>query len=122
MTFITIRLKENMMLNCCLQTRTVWFMKLKQMMFMKDLFDFSGYLQDSNFFDPVNKKVMGKMKDEFKRKIISDLVRLKSKMYSLIDVNNEENTKAKGVNKNVVKNIRHNEYIDVLFNKKNNKR
>ena len=26
--------------------------------------------------------------------------------------------KAKGVNKNAVKNIRHNEYIEVLFNKK----
>ena len=39
-------------------------------------------------------------------------------MYSLIDVDNEENKKAKGVNKNVVQNIRHKEYIDVLFNKK----
>ena len=39
-------------------------------------------------------------------------------MYSLIDVDNEEDKKSKGVNKNVVKNIRHKEYIDVLFNKK----
>ena len=39
-------------------------------------------------------------------------------MYSLIYEDNEENKKAKGVNKNVVKNIRHKEYIDVLFNKK----
>ena len=39
-------------------------------------------------------------------------------MYSLIYVDNEENKKAKGVNKNIVKNIRHKEYIDVLFNKK----
>ena len=39
-------------------------------------------------------------------------------MYSLIDADNEEVKKAKGVNKNVVKNIRHKEYIDVLFNKK----
>ena len=58
------------------------------------------------------------MKDEFKGKIISDFVGLKSIMYSLIDVDNEENKKAKGVNKKVVKNIRQKEYIDVLFNKK----
>ena len=35
-------------------------------------------------------------------------------MYSLISVNDEEVTKAKGVNKK----IRHEEFIDVLFNKK----
>ena len=51
------------------------------------LFDFSCYPQDSNSFDPVNKKVIGKMKDEFKRKIISEFVGLKSKMCSLIIVN-----------------------------------
>ena len=29
----------------------------------KNLFDFIDYPLDSNFFDPVNKKVIGKMKD-----------------------------------------------------------
>ena len=83
---------------------------------IKDLFDFSDYLQDSKFFDPVNKKVIGKMKVEVKGKIISDFVELKSKMYFLVVVGGEEIKKAKGVNKNVVKNIRHKEYVDVLFN------
>ena len=46
------------------------------------------------------------MKDEFKRKIINGFVGLKSKMYSFVDVDHEENKKAKGVNKNVAKNIR----------------
>ena len=62
--------------------------------------------------------LIGKMKDEFKGKIISEFIRLKPKMYSLIAVDGEENKKAKGVNKNVVKNINHKEYIDVLFNEK----
>ena len=83
----------------------------------KNLFDFSNYPEDSNIFDLVNKTVIGKMKDEVKRKIISEFVGLKSKMYSVVIVNNEEIKKAKGVKNNVVKNIRHKEYLDVLFNK-----
>ena len=39
-------------------------------------------------------------------------------MYSLIAVDGEKVKKAKGVNKNVAKNIRHKECIDALFNKK----
>ena len=35
MNFITNTLKENIVPSCCLQTQTVKFMKLKQMMFMK---------------------------------------------------------------------------------------
>ena len=38
------------------------------------------------------------MKDEFKEKMISEFIRLKSKMYSLIDVDDEKVKKAKGVN------------------------
>ena len=42
------------------------------------------------------------MKDEFKGKIISEFAGLKSKMYSLISVDNEEVTRAKGVNKKLI--------------------
>ena len=69
----------------------------------KNLFDFSNYSLNLQFFDPTNKKVIGKMKDEFKGQIISEFVGLKSKMYSLIAVDAEEVKKAKGVNKNGVK-------------------
>ena len=58
------------------------------------------------------------MKDELKGKINSESVGLKSKMYSLIDADNEEKKKAKWVNKNVAKKMRHKEFVDVLFNKK----
>ena len=69
----------------------------------KNLFDFSDYPLHSKFFDPVNKKLISKMKDAFKRKIIIEFVGLKSKMYSLIAVDNEEVKKANGVNENVIK-------------------
>ena len=44
-------------------------------MFMrKDLFDFSNYSKDSKFFDETNKKVLGKMKNEFGGVIVSEFV------------------------------------------------
>ena len=49
----------------------------------KDLFDFSNYSKDSKFFDDANKKVIGKMKDEFGGVIATEFVGLKSKMYSI---------------------------------------
>ena len=67
----------------------------------KNLFDFSDYPLNSKFFDPANKKVIGKIKDEFKGKIINGFIGLKSKMYSLIDLEDEKVTKAKGVNKKI---------------------
>ena len=79
-------------------------MKLIQMMFMKilyedrNLFDFRDYPQDSKFFDPLNKKVICKMKDESKGKIISEFVGLKSKTYSVVTVDNKEIKKGKGEN------------------------
>ena len=57
------------------------------------------------------KKGIGKMKDEFKGKIISEFVGLKSRMYLLIDVDYEESKKAKGVNKKNIKNIRQRIYL-----------
>ena len=44
----------------------------------KDLFDFSNYSKDSKFFDETNKKVIGKMKDEFGGVIVDEFVGLKS--------------------------------------------
>ena len=45
----------------------------------KNLFDFSDYPLNSQFFDPVNKKVIGKMKDEFNGNKINEFVGLKSR-------------------------------------------
>ena len=43
----------------------------------ENLFDFSDYPRDSKFFDPVNKKVIAKVKDEFKGEINNEFVGLK---------------------------------------------
>ena len=80
----------------------------------KHLFGFSGYSKDSLHYDSFNKKVLGKMKNELNGVKIVAFVGLKSKMYSLIAGNGKEFNKAKGVNLK----LRHNEYVDVLFNKK----
>ena len=49
----------------------------------KDLFDFSNYSKDSRFYDDTNKKVIGKMKDEYGGVIIDEFNGLKAKMYSI---------------------------------------
>ena len=54
------------------------------------------------------------MKDELNGSKIVEFVGLKSKMYLLISSGGKEINKAKGVNKK----LKHNEYLDVLFNKK----
>ena len=70
----------------------------------KSLFDFSDYPKDSRFYDPINKKVIGKMKDKVKGIIMDEFDGLK---YSLVAVDNEEIKKAKGVSKIIVDSIRH---------------
>ena len=79
----------------------------------KELFDFSGYDKNSIYFDDSNKKKLGKMKDEFNGNERDEFAGLKSKMYSLISGDWEVN-KAKGINLM----LRHEEYVDVLCNKK----
>ena len=80
----------------------------------KDLFDFSDYSKESKFYDNSKKKLIGKMKDEMSGKVISEFVGLKSKMYSLVTVDDEEKVRAKGINKK----LRHDEFYDILFDKK----
>ena len=80
----------------------------------KHLFDFSNYPKDSKFFDETNKKVIGKMKDESEGKIIDEFVGLKSKMYSMKNIDGKESNTAKGVNIAT----EFNEFKDTLFNKK----
>ena len=65
------------------------------------------------FFDPVN-PVFGKMKDVSEGKINNEFVALKSKMYSMKNIDGKESNTAKGVN--IATDF--NEFKDTLFNKK----
>ena len=80
----------------------------------KELFDFSGYDRRSVYYDFANKKVIGKMKDVMSGKIIAEFVGLRSKMYSIVTVEDEKLIRAKGVNRKLM----HSEIKDVLFDKK----
>ena len=53
----------------------------------------------SKCYDSTNKKVLGKVKDEFNGVKIIEFVGLKSKMYSLISADDREVNKAKVINK-----------------------
>ncbi|XP_066905881.1 uncharacterized protein [Halyomorpha halys] len=71
---------------------------------MIDEFDTSDYSKDNVYGLPlINKKVLGKMKDENCGNIMTEHVSLKSKMYAY-KVNEQEYKKSKGVKKLVVKN------------------
>ena len=80
----------------------------------KYLFEFSNYPKDSKFFDQANKKVIGKMKNESEGKIIGKFGGLKSKMYSMKNIDGKESNTAKGVNIAT----EFNEFKDTFFNKK----
>ena len=79
----------------------------------KHLFNFSGYPKDSVYYDGLSKKMLGKMKDELNGSKIIQFVGLKSKIYSLIADSDKKVNKAKGVNLK----LRHDENVDVLFNR-----
>ena len=82
----------------------------------KKLFDNSGYLPSSPFYDTNNKKVIGMMKDEAGGIPITEFVGLRSKMYSYTKVDGSGGKTAKGVKKSVVrKDVKHENYKDTLF-------
>ena len=79
---------------------------------------FSNFLTKSKYCDDSNKSVVGKMKHETSGVAIENFVGLKPKMHSFFVDDNSEHKKVKGMNKNNLATIGHNEYKDVLLNKK----
>jgi len=99
----------------------------KDLVEMKDRMDLSGYpdvaLPDgTRLFDNTNKKVVGKMSDEKPGEIISEVVALKPKLYSVKTQSYwypstdpyGETQKAKGVPKVAKKRLTHADYKEVL--------
>ena len=84
----------------------------------KGMFDFNDYSAKSKYYDDSYKLVVGKMKDEAAGVAIKKFVGLKPNMYSFLVGDSSEHKKAKGVNKNVIVTLSHNEYKDVLLNNK----
>ena len=70
----------------------------KEFFKLKHLFHFSNYPEDSKFFYQPNKNVIGKMNDTSEGKIIDEFVGIKSKMYSMKNIDGKESNTAKGVN------------------------
>ena len=87
-----------------------------------ELFDTSEYAQNHPLYSLVNKKVLGKMKDETHGIPIQEFVGLRPKMYSILYTENDklvEKKTAKGIKKSVTKRkIRHASYKECLFEKR----
>ena len=80
----------------------------------KELFDLSNFPKSSKYYCDENKKIVGKMKDEYGGKSILKFAGLKSKMYSILD----ENSNKKSTNKGHNAFIEFQEFHDTLFQKK----
>ena len=83
------------------------------------LYDTSNYPKDHLLYSGLNKKVLGKMKDECAGRMINEAVAIRPKMYLILEENQKNIKKAKGLKKNVVeREIRHEQYKEALFKKK----
>ena len=59
----------------------------------KEFFDLSNQPKDSKYYSNDDKKVPGKMKEEYGGTSIYEFIGLKSKMYLIRDVNKKEKSK-----------------------------
>ena len=75
---------------------------------------FSNYSKDSKFLDEINKKAIGKMKDEFGGVILIEFVGLKLKMHSMKKTDDKECNTAKAPSIA----IEFDKFKDALFNEK----
>ena len=82
----------------------------------KEMFDFSNYSTKSKYYDS-NKLFIEKVNNKNEGVETETFVGLKSEMPSYLANDNSKDKKAKGVNRNVVVEISHNEYKDLLSNK-----
>jgi hypothetical protein len=85
-----------------------------------ELFDFSDYSKDHVLQSDINKKVLGKFKDELNGNIMSKRISLRSKMYAhKIYEHDKEDKRAKGIKMcNVRNDLTFDKYYKCLFDNK----
>ena len=111
----------------CYMDTDRFIMHIKTEDFYKDIahgvekgFDTSNYEVNRPFPTGKNKKVIGLMKDELGRKIMTEFVALRPKTYSYLADDCKEDKKGKGTKKCVIKRrLKFNDYKKCLLNKKN---
>ena len=83
----------------------------------KEMFDNGNYPENSPYYCNVNKKIIGKFKDEACGISITEFIGFKSKVYSYVKDDEKGGRTAKGIKKNVIKNnIKHEDYKNTLIN------
>ena len=108
----------------CYMDTDSFIMQIKTEDFYKDIaddgekrFDTSNYEVDKPLPAGKNKKVIGLMKDELGGKIMPEFVALRPKTYSYLTGNCEEDKKAKGKKKCVIKRrLKFSDYKDCILN------
>lgn len=88
----------------------------------KSLFDNSEFPVDHELYSLDNKKVPGKMNDEFKKSALLEFVGFRAKMYSFSMINEDDVIDFKKVSKGVTKyfiksSIHHDDYKRILFDR-----
>ena len=86
---------------------------------VEERFDTSGYNKEDARSQPIgkNKKVIGLMKDELGRAIMTEFMSLRPKLYSYKKLDGSEDKKCKGIKKCVVKKtLTFKDYKSCLFN------
>ena len=81
-----------------------------------DLFDFSNYSASHPNYSTINKKKIGKFKDENAGVLMTEFVGLRAKCYSFTTNDGGEVKKGKGIKKSVIQSkLRHQHYKSCLF-------
>ena len=116
--------KYNDIVRLCYMDTDSFVMHIKTKDFYKDIasdtenrFDTSNYEVNRPLPTRKNKKVIGLMKDELGRKIITEFVTLRPKTYSFLTDDGKEDKKAKGTKNCIIKKmIKFNDYKKCLLN------
>ena len=118
--------KYNNNVKLCYMDTDSFIMNIKTNDFYKDIandvenrFDTSNYEVNRPLPTGKNKKIIGLMKDELGRKIITEFVTLRPKTYLLLTDDGKEDKKAKGIKKCIIKKmIKFNDYKKCFLNDK----